>query len=40
MYHYDDDDWGEQYENEYESMWDTEEEYVQMEDLATTDFYR
>jgi hypothetical protein len=32
MYHYDDDDWGEQYENEYESMWDTEEEYVQMED--------
>ncbi len=32
MYHYDDDDRGEEYENEYENQWDTEEEYVQMED--------
>jgi hypothetical protein len=32
LYHYDDDVWGEQYENEHENMWDTEEEYVQMED--------
>jgi hypothetical protein len=32
MYHYDDDDWGEQYENEHETQWDTEDEYAQMED--------
>ena len=31
-YHYDDYDWGEQYENEYENQWDTEEEYAQAED--------
>jgi len=29
LYHYEADDWGEQYENEYESQWDTEEEYAQ-----------
>jgi hypothetical protein len=32
MYHYEDDDWGEYYENEYENQWDTEEEYGQTED--------
>jgi hypothetical protein len=32
MYHYDDDDWGEQYENEYANQWDTEEEYAQIDD--------
>ena len=32
MYHYDDDAWGGQYENEYENQWDTEEEYAQTED--------
>jgi hypothetical protein len=32
LYHYDNDDWGEQYENEYENQWDTEEEYAQIDD--------
>jgi hypothetical protein len=29
LYHYDNDDWGEQHENEYEDQWDTEEEFAQ-----------
>ena len=34
MYHYNDDDWGEQHENEYDNQWDTEEEYYeQAEDV-------
>jgi hypothetical protein len=32
MYHYDDEDWGENYENWYDKQWDTGEEYAQQDD--------
>jgi hypothetical protein len=32
MYNYEDDDWGEYYENGYENMWNKDEEYTQVED--------
>ena len=39
MYHYDDDDWGEQYENEYDNPWDTEEEYEQTGESYSAEMY-
>ena len=39
MYHYNDDDWGEQYENEYDDQWDTEEEYEQTGESYTAEMY-
>jgi hypothetical protein len=34
MYHYDDEDWGENYENWYDNQWNTGEEYAQMDDAC------
>ena len=39
MYHYDDDDWGDQHENEYDTSWDTEEEYEQIGESYSAETY-
>ena len=39
MYHYDDDDWGEQHENEYDNQWDTEEEYYEQAEDANEAYH-
>jgi hypothetical protein len=39
MYHCNDDDWGEQYENEYDDPWDIEEEYEQTGESYTAEMY-
>ena len=39
MYHYNDDDWGVQHENEYENQWDTEEEYYEQAEDANEAYH-
>ena len=39
MYHYDDDDWGDQHENEYDTSWDTKEEYEQIGESYSAETY-
>ena len=39
MYHYDDDDWGDQHENGYDNPWDTEEEYEQIGESYSAEMY-
>jgi len=39
MYHYDDDDWGDQHENGYDNPWDTEEEYEQIGESYSAETY-
>jgi hypothetical protein len=39
MYHYDDDDWGDQHENEYDNPWDTEEEDDQIGESYSAEMY-